>query len=130
MVPPLRERLEDIPLLVWTFVDEFARTFNKKIESISRDDLEALQRYPWPGNVRELRNVIERAVIVAKGPRLAVPPPRPDGVAPREDVALAEVEASHIRAILERARWRVRGRGGAAELLGMKPTTLDSRMVK
>ena len=130
VVPSLRERLEDIPVLVWTFVDEFARTFNKKIESISRSDLAALQQYAWPGNVRELRNVIERAVIVAKGPRLSVAPPHADAIPPRASAVLADVESSHIRSILERAGWRVRGRGGAAELLGMKPTTLDSRMVK
>jgi transcriptional regulator with GAF, ATPase, and Fis domain len=129
-IPPLRERVEDIPVLVWAFIDEFARSFNKKIDSISRESLAALQRYPWPGNIRELRNVIERAVIVAKGPRLVVDPPRPGTTGQRESVALSEVEAEHIRGILSTVGWRVRGPGGAAELLGMKPTTLDSRMAK
>src|SRR5262249_29482251 len=70
VVPPLRERPDDIPGLVWSFVDEFSKTFGKTIESISRESLRDLQRYPWPGNVRELRNVIERAVIIAAGPQL------------------------------------------------------------
>jgi transcriptional regulator with GAF, ATPase, and Fis domain len=129
-VPPLRERVDDIPVLVWTFVDEFARLFNKKIESISKEHLAALQRYPWPGNVRELRNLIERAVIMARGPRLAIEPPRPGTSAARESVMLTEVEAEHIRSVLSRVGWRIRGPGGAAILLGMKPTTLDSRMAK
>ena len=129
-VPPLRERAEDIPVLVWTFIDEFARAFNKRIESISKSDLALLQRHPWPGNVRELRNVIERAVIVATGPRLTIEPPRADVAPARDRVALHDVEAEHIRGVLGRVGWRVRGAGGAAELLGMKPTTLDSRMAK
>ena len=66
-VPPLRERAEDIPLLVWRFVDEFSKAFGKRIDAISRENMEALQRYPWPGNIRELRNVVERAMIVAVG---------------------------------------------------------------
>ena len=130
VVPPLRERLEDIPVLVWTFIEEFSKGFNKKIESISRESLAALQAYSWPGNVRELRNVIERAVIVARGPRLTVEPPRSEPAAVKESVALSDVEAEHIRSVLIEVGWRVRGPGGAAELLGMKPTTLESRMAK
>jgi len=129
-VPPLRERSEDIPDLVWTFIDEFAGAFNKRIESISRDSLLALQRYSWPGNVRELRNLIERAVIMATTPRLVVEPPIPVRAEPAEHTSLHEVEATHIRTVLERVGWRVRGMGGAAELLAMNPTTLDSRMAK
>jgi len=129
-VPPLRHRSEDIPDLVWTFIDEFAGAFNKRIESISRDSLLALQRYSWPGNVRELRNLIERAVIMATGPRLVVDPPVPVRAEPAEHTSLHEVEATHIRTVLERVGWRVRGMGGAAELLEMNPTTLDSRMAK
>jgi len=129
-VPPLRERPEDIPVLVWTFIDEFARAFNRKIESISREDLAALQRYSWPGNIRELRNVIERAVIVARGPRLVVEIPGAVGVPLVNPMGLAAFEADHIRKVLDSVGWRVRGSGGAAEILGMKPTTLDSRMSK
>ena len=129
-VPPLRERIEDIPDLAWTFVDEFARAFHKRITSISHDSLEALQRYAWPGNVRELRNLIERAVIMATGPRLVVEPPSARGIVATEVSSLFEVEALHIRGVLERTGWRVRGAGGAAEILDMNPTTLDSRMAR
>jgi PAS domain S-box-containing protein len=127
-IPPLRERVADIPALVWSFLDEYSNQFHKPIESISRESLEALQRYAWPGNVRELRNVIERAVIVAKGPRLTVAPPAP---APsHKSTRLVDVEAEQIQRVLESAGWRVRGAGGAAELLGLKPNTLDSRIAK
>ena len=129
-VPPLRDRQEDIAILVWAFIDEFSKAFKKRIDSISRESLLALQRYAWPGNVRELRNVIERAVIVAKSPRLVIDLPR-DTVAARSDrITLFDVEADHIREVMKNVGWRVRGPGGAAELLGMKPTTLDSRMAK
>ena len=75
-VPPLRERREDIPLLVWAFIDEFSKSFGKTITSIAKESLTALENYSWPGNVRELRNVVERAMIVATGPRLVFEPPR------------------------------------------------------
>ena len=129
-VPPLRERVEDIPVLAWTFIEEFSRASGKRIDSLSKESLAALRRYPWPGNVRELRNLIERAIILARGPRLVVEPPALAAVAPPTSANLAEVQAEHIRGVLERVGWRVRGRGGAAELLGMKPTTLDSRMAR
>ena len=129
-VPPLRERVEDIPVLAWTFIEEFSRDSGKRIDSLSKESLAALRRYPWPGNVRELRNLIERAIILARGPRLVVEPPALAAVAPPTSANLAEVQAEHIRGVLERVGWRVRGRGGAAELLGMKPTTLDSRMAR
>ena len=129
-VPPLRDRVEDIPVLAWTFIEEFSRASGKRIDSLSKESLAALRRYPWPGNVRELRNLIERAIILARGPRLVVEPPALAAVAPPTSANLAEVQAEHIRGVLERVGWRVRGRGGAAELLGMKPTTLDSRMAR
>jgi len=129
-VPPLRERVEDIPTLVWTFIDEFSRAFGKDIRSLSKTSLEALQNYAWPGNVRELRNVIERAVIVTTGPRLVVELPRPSTILKRRSLKFADVEVDHIRSVLETTGWRVRGRGGAADLLGIKPTTLESRMAK
>jgi formate hydrogenlyase transcriptional activator len=129
-VPPLRERQEDIAILVWAFIDEFSKAFKKGIDSVSRESLLALQRYAWPGNVRELRNVIERAVIVAKGPRLVIDLPRDTTAARSDRLTLFEVEADHIREVMRNVGWRVRGPGGAAELLGMKPTTLDSRMAK
>jgi transcriptional regulator with GAF, ATPase, and Fis domain len=129
-VPPLRERVEDIPSLVWTFIDEFAAAFGKRIESLSKASLHGLQTYSWPGNVRELRNVVERAVITATGPDLAIELPRQTSFTKRRSLRLIDVETDHIRSVLESNAWRVRGRGGAAELLGMKPTTLESRMAK
>ena len=131
-VPPLRERVEDIPGLVWSFIDEFSRLFGKNIDSISKDSLRELQRYPWPGNVRELRNVIERAVIIATTRQLVVPAPRvtTPRTTPRLNMTLTDLEIEHIRGVLENTNWRVRGPGGAAERLGLKPTTLESRMAR
>jgi formate hydrogenlyase transcriptional activator len=130
-IPPLRERAEDIPSLVWTFIDEFSRAFGKKIDSISKESLAALQRYPWPGNVRELRNVIEREMIVATGPTLSVAAPRALSSPKRAASSkLVDIEVEHITSVLESCRWRVRGAGGAAERLGVKPTTLESRMAR
>jgi PAS domain S-box-containing protein len=129
VVPPLRERVEDIPSLVSRFVDEFSRSFGKRIESIPRENMAALQRYSWPGNIRELRNVIERAMILATGPRLTIALPTSAG-APRRLERLMDVEKEHIRSVLESAGWRIRGPGGAADRLGIKPTTLETRMAK
>jgi PAS domain S-box-containing protein len=129
-VPPLRERAEDIPLLVWRFAGEFAKAFGKPLESISRESLVALQHYAWPGNIRELRNVVERAMITATGPRLTIAPPQTSALAGRRSSRLVDVEREHIRSVLERAHWRVRGSEGAAESLGLKPTTLETRMAK
>jgi formate hydrogenlyase transcriptional activator len=119
-------------MLVWSFVDEFSRTLGKQIESVSKENMRTLQRYDWPGNVRELRNVVERAVIVATGPRLTIDPPKPFAsiaLGPAS-IALVDIERDHIVAVLERVQWRVRGDSGAAELLRMKPSTLESRMAK
>jgi formate hydrogenlyase transcriptional activator len=130
-VPPLRERVEDIPTLVWAFVDEFSKTMGKRVESISKEQMAALQRYSWPGNIRELRNVVEHAVIVSNGPRLKIEPP---GVRSEKrrygSTQLADVEREHIRSVLERTGWRIRGHAGAAELLNLKPSTLEGRMEK
>ena len=128
-VPPLRERSEDIPVLVRSFVEEFAAVMGKRIESVPKTDMDALVRYPWPGNVRELRNVIERAMILTSGPVLRVDLPVVTG-ASRVDDRLEAVECEHIQRVLGRTGWRVRGTGGAAEVLGMKPSTLESRMKK
>ena len=131
VVPPLRERVEDIPALTWEFVNEFTRTMGKSIESISAESMRQLQAYSWPGNVRELRNLVERAVIIASGPQLTIPMPlstssRP----PLRTATLRSVEIEHIRATLNSTNWRIRGRGNAAERLGLKPTTLETRMAK
>lgn len=130
VVPPLRERTQDIPGLVWAFIDEFSKSFGKTIDFISKDSLRDLQQYSWPGNVRELRNVIERAVIVATGPRMTVNPPRSLSKIPSTAMTLEALEIEHVRAVLESTNWRVRGTGGAAERLGLKPTTLESRMAR
>jgi formate hydrogenlyase transcriptional activator len=129
-VPPLRERPEDILLLAWTFVREFENKMGKRIESIPKRTTEAIQRYPWPGNVRELRNVIEHAMIVSTGKSLDVRIPTIVSEDPVTSPALEDVERKHILSVLEKSRWRLTGQGGAAERLGLKRTTLYSRMKK
>jgi len=129
-VPPLRDRAEDIPLLVQRLVDEFSRTFGKRIELIERETMSALQRYSWPGNIRELRNVVERAMIVTTSRRLTIPLPESTSSAVARSPKLVDVEREHILAVLESSSWRIRGSGGAAARLGMKPTTLETRMAK
>ena len=129
-VPPLRERREDIPLLVWAFVEEFAKTLGKPIRAVAKESMEALEHYPWRGNVRELRNIIERAMITSTGPTLAVALPATGHGAAAKSMALEDVEREHILRALELTRWRVRGKDGAAELLRLKPTTLESRMAR
>ena len=132
-MPALRERREDIPVLVRHFVLHFAGKLGKKIESIARPTMDALESYPWPGNVRELRNVIERSVIVTRGTALELGDWITGGrpvVATSEARKLADVERAHIVRVLEDCGWRVSGRSGAAELLGLKPTTLEARMKK
>jgi formate hydrogenlyase transcriptional activator len=130
VVPPLRERAEDIPLLVWRFVEEFARAFGKRVEAIPAENMAALQQYAWPGNVRELRNLVERAVIVAKTPVLSISLPTSSAAAAQRSTKLTDVEREHIREVLESTAWRIRGPGGAAERLGLRPTTLETRMAK
>ena len=130
-IPPLRERVEDIPLLVWRFVLEFAKSLGKRIEHIPPQCMAALQEYPWPGNVRELRNVVERSMILAAGPRLTITlPSAAQASAPPRSTRLSDVEREHIRVVLESSGWRIRGTGGAAERLGLRPTTLETRMAK
>jgi transcriptional regulator with GAF, ATPase, and Fis domain len=90
----------------------------------------ALQQYAWPGNIRELRNVVERAMIVATGPRLTVSLPVPTSASTRRSARLSDIEKEHIRGVLESSGWRIRGAGGAADRLGLKPTTLETRMAK
>lgn len=132
-LPPLRERLDDLPQMIESFVQEFAETMGKPIETIAKASINALISYHWPGNIRELRNVIERAVILAKGHSLRIDLPSATTAAPASDVglaALADVERNHILRVLEATGWRIRGPAGAALILGIKPTTLESRMAK
>jgi len=137
IVPPLRERVEDIPPLVRYFASKYARRMNKRIERISHFTMEALASYSWPGNVRELQNFIERAVILTAGEELAAPLSElhVERVAPafavrNGDLSLREVEREHILDALRQARWVVGGRSGAAARLGIKRTTLLYRMEK
>lgn len=129
-IPPLRERVEDIPALVWHFVQEYANALDKPIDSVAPENIELLQRYPWPGNVRELRNVVERAMILAKGTRLTIPLPATAPAIGGRSVRLADVQKEHIRKVLESVGWRIRGINGAAIRLGLRPTTLETRMAK
>jgi formate hydrogenlyase transcriptional activator len=130
-VPPLRERASDIPKLVRYFTQKYARRLNKHIASISQETMEVLIRYAWPGNVRELENLIERAVILTRGSTLDIPRSDIQSVAEMPGtLTLEDAERDHIRRALEQSDWVVGGRDGAAVRLGMKRTTLQSKMKK
>jgi formate hydrogenlyase transcriptional activator len=129
-VPPLRERRDDIPLLAWAFVEAIGRRMGKSIRSIPRTTMEQLQRYRWPGNVRELSNVIERAMILTTGDTLHVELPSVTQGATAPRLTLKESERAHILRVLQETGWRIRGTHGAAEILGLKATTLEARMAK
>jgi len=128
IVPPLRERREDILPLVWSFVQELSKKMGKRIESIPQKGVEALQAYRWPGNVRELRNVTERAMILTSGPVLHLDVPKIAQAGADQAVTLEEAEKRHIIEALNTTGWRVSGKDGAAELLGINPKTLESRL--
>jgi len=130
VVPPLRERIEDIPLLVWAFVNEFSQSMGKSIKNIPRKIMEDLQDYHWPGNVRELRNVIERAMIMSAGSTLRIEKLQLDAAAVDHSMNLEDVDRDHIVRVLERTGWRVSGKNGASGILGLKDSTLRSRMKK
>jgi len=132
-VPPLRERREDIPLLVHYFVAQFAKRMKKDVETVSPETMQALTRYSWPGNIRELEHLIERAVILSRGPALNVPQvDLAEAIASPTAPAtsLEEIEREHILRVLREAGGKIGGPGGAAERLGMNRTTLNSRMQK
>jgi transcriptional regulator with GAF, ATPase, and Fis domain len=129
-VPPLRARVSDIPFLTWRFVEEFNRKMGKSIDSISGQTMDRLKQYPWPGNVRELRNLIERAMIGCDGRSLTIDLPAGAPGPAFVPVTLEEVERKHIRDVLERVHWRISGKQGAAEILGLRRTTLHTRMKK
>jgi formate hydrogenlyase transcriptional activator len=133
------DRVDDIPRLVRHFTQRFAQRMGRRVETIPPAAMDALVRYPRPGNIRELQNVIERAVILSQGPSLQVPfadlqirtparAPAVPAVAP--PVTLADAEREHIVAILEETHWMVGGAKGAAARLGMKRSTLQSKMKK
>jgi formate hydrogenlyase transcriptional activator len=129
-VPPLRRRLEDIPMLVAHFVRKYAEKMTKQIGMITSNDMEALVRYSWPGNIRELQNIIERAVILTTGAVLKLSA-LPSSVAIQQEPAtLADAERVHILNALRESNWVVGGAAGAAARLGVKRTTLISKMRK
>jgi PAS domain S-box-containing protein len=129
-VPPLRERVEDIPQLTWKFVNEFGQRMGRKISRIASSDMEALRVYSWPGNIRELRNAIEHALIVSKGDTLNLSQFAPSLPLKSKLLSLKELEYQHILEILKITHGRIKGKGGAAELLGLNSSTLYSRMRK
>ena len=134
-IPPLRQRKEDIPPLVNHFVAKFNKKIGKKIATVAKETLNALQAYHWPGNVRELESVIERAVIISQGTVLEVLD-RFDTFRKTEELAggdvkaLVELEHDHILEVLQKTGWRINGKDGAAILLGLNPSTLRARMRK
>lgn len=133
-VPALRERADDIPALARYFLEIFGKKFGKQFDRIAKKELELLMSYHWPGNIRELRHVIERAVLLSKNGQLHIPPldTSPLRTAGKEEMILPlrEMEARHILSALTRCRGKVTGKGGAAELLEVKPTTLHSMMLR
>jgi len=139
-VPQLRERPEDIPLLVKHFVEFFNKTFGKSLNKIPTNVIESLKRYHWPGNVRELKHVIERATINSTGDTLqlletlAAPTTSPSLTADNSGtvsfLSLKEMERQYILRALAQVGWKIEGKGGAAEVLDVNPGTLRSRMKK
>jgi transcriptional regulator with GAF, ATPase, and Fis domain/predicted ATPase len=133
-LPPLRSRSEDIPLLVWYFIESKRGDLGKEIDKVPKEVMEALRSYPWPGNIRELENVIERALILSRGRALALDDSlgmaQPQRFQHSGSANLDNVEKSHIISVLEQCRWKVKGEGNAAERLGLKPSTLFFRMKK
>jgi len=133
-LPPLRERVDDIPLLVWHFVRKFAERMNRQIDIVPEQAIEALKQHSWPGNIRELQNFIERAVILSSGPVLCAPLGDLKGSGGSQTSAarltLADAERSHILEVLRQVDWVVGGHRGAAVRLGLPRTTLLHRMHK
>jgi len=132
-LPPLRDRKQDIQLLVSYFVKKFSLAMGEKVESVSATSMEMLTSYPWPGNIRELEHVIERAMILSQGPELDLGDWMPkglDGAGATSLLTLEDVERSHILSVLKHTSWRVSGEKGAAKILGLNATTLEARMKK
>ena len=131
-VPPLRQRKEDIPLLVEAFIARYSRKLGKQITSVQKKTMKTLQDYPWPGNVRELESIIERAVILCPGPVLQLADKLDISSPPLSSAirTLEEVERNQIQKILSETRWRIEGKDGAAAILGLHPSTLRARMHK
>jgi len=136
VLPPLRERREDIPRLARFFTQRFAQRMGRRIETIPTVVMDALVHYSWPGNIREMQNLLERAVILSPGPALHIPSGDLKPTAPPADmpagrpITLADAEREHIVRGLRAAHWVVRGPNGAAARLGMKRSTLQWKMKK
>jgi transcriptional regulator with GAF, ATPase, and Fis domain len=129
-MPPLRERPDDIPALIWHILNDLGRRMGRQIRSIHPSTIESFRKYSWPGNVRELRNVIERNLILSGEPVFRAEIAEVGEISEPKMRRLDEMELDHLRSVLQATRWRVRGHGGAAEILGLKPTTLEARMKK
>jgi transcriptional regulator with GAF, ATPase, and Fis domain len=129
-IPPLRERREDIPMLVWHFVREIGRRMGRNVEDVRSSTMKSFQNYSWPGNVRELRNVIERHLITNAGPIFQADLSGMDFPQAELKRTMVAVEQAHISQVLKATSGKIRGAGGAAEILGMNPSTLESRMKK
>ena len=132
-VPPLRAHKEDITLVVRHFTHKFCATTGKRIESVPKKVMDALEAHDWPGNVRELENIVERATILSSGKQLELRKWFSKEAAWSDRLpfpTLDELEKQHIIKTIELTRWRVRGEKGAAKILGLKPTTLEARMKK
>ena len=131
IVPPLRDRVEDIPALAWAFAKQTGIALGKPLERIPQETISKLQSYSWPGNIRELRNFIERSIILGNSSTLKLPP-----IDTKEEsqqcasLTRDDAERAHILDVLKRTKWRIRGTGGAAEILGLKATTLEARIKK
>jgi transcriptional regulator with GAF, ATPase, and Fis domain len=135
-LPSLRERREDIPLLVWYFIQLRQRELGRSVERVPRAAMEALCAYDWPGNVRELQNVVDRALILSSGPvlrleeALGLPATADDERPSAPSEALHDIERAHLASVLDRCQWTLEGPGQAADRLGLKPSTLRDRMRK
>ncbi|NJO67889.1 MAG: sigma 54-interacting transcriptional regulator [Bacteroidetes bacterium] len=133
-IPPLRDRQEDIPLLVQVFIEQFNRKSGKNIQSISKATLDKLMNYHWPGNVRELENIIERAHVLSTGSKLDIGnwfKPASDIQSSQDELlSMDDNEKAHILRVIKLTRWKIRGENGAAEILKINPSTLESRMKK
>ena len=136
-LPPLRQRRDDIPLLVWHFIQSRQRVLGRRITDIPKATMDMLVTYDWPGNVRELQNIIDRALILSTGSTLRIEEALSIGRPVRGargqaggGEELAAAERAHIVAVLDRCDWAIQGRGKAAERLGLRPRTLRNRMRK
>jgi transcriptional regulator with GAF, ATPase, and Fis domain len=130
-IPPLRERVEDVPVLVWHFINAKQAALGRKIKRVPDRLMRALETYAWPGNIRELENVIVRALILSRGPELVSDAPLVEAATgPLSGASLAEVQRAHIEDVLRQCDWKIAGKGNAADRLGLRRSTLQFRMKK